>query len=281
MWGIADLFAGNDDVPNAAGSTDDADMDMMNGECNPDNQDVALDVDGQTVFIDKHLLDLHNASSLEAIAQCYPGTDFGDMLSHMSTTLSGSDLPGMEIIKDSVDDVCSFYHVDPVNVCFTPDGTGMHWGGFSPGPEDNWMGANPYQLKDETLEFATPGHESDYVNISFAHEMGHYCVDQLGMNSQLPRIANEAVADYLAGIYAGSKGLDPDGFSRFLSSLPEEGQFGPDGEKWYPGGNERAELFREGYEAAQNYTWQAFQSVVDDARFDLHGTILNVAGRYC
>lgn len=232
------------------------------------------------VEIDPQLLDLHNASSLEAIASCYEGTDFGEILKTMAEGLAGTNLPGMEIIKASVDDVCSFYHIDPIKISFDPTGPGAYWGGLTTSTADDWICGNPFELNDLALEYATPGFEQDYINAVFAHEMGHFWVDHLGVETEIPHIANEAVSDFLAGIYVGARGLDPDGFSRFLASLPEEGQFSDDGERIYPGGLERARLFEEGYAVAKDYTWNEFQTIVDDQRFNLRDTVMQIAKRY-
>lgn len=214
-------------------------------------------------------LQLQGAAVLSDIATSLQGTFLGNLCQHASDNLSGANMEGMDIIKDCVSDLSYFYGVDNVKVCFEQGEPGVHSTGFTDSPNDNWIGGDPAVLKDYAAEYGT-----DFVKNVFAHEMGHYVFDQLGLRDKYETVSNEACADFLSGLYAGSKNLDPEGMKAFLEGLPDD----PAGD--YPSGAERAALFAAGYEVAQDYPWRDFQSILDDGRFDLGQIVREVAEQY-
>lgn len=212
---------------------------------------------------------LQGAAVLSDVATSLQGTFLGNLCQNWADSLSGANMAGMDVIKDCVSDLSSFYGVDDVKVCFEQGEPGVHSTGFTASMSDNWIGGDPAVLREYADEYGI-----DFVKGVFAHEMGHYMFDRLGMRDRYDVISNEACADFLSGLYAGSKELDPDGMTAFLSGLPDD----PDGN--YPSGAERAALFNAGYEMAQNYVWKDFQSILNDPNFDLAGTVENVANSY-
>lgn len=226
--------------------------------------------DGSQISFGASALGLQSAAHLSDLANLYQGTTFGSICGSLSSWLSDSDKAGMDVIKDCVGDLSSFYGVDNVKVFYEKGEPGVHTTGMTTGAFDNWIGGDPQVLSQYANEYG-----GDFVQNVFAHEMGHYVFDQLGLHQDgYSRLSNEAVADFLAGIYAGSKGLDSEGFRKFLEDQPHD----PDGE--YPDGEDRAKLFMEGYELAESYDYKNFQSVIDSPYFDLNEAVHDVANRY-
>ena len=97
-------------------------------------------------------------------------------------------------------------------------------------------------------------------------------------------MANEVAADRLAGLYAGSNGLDKRGIIAFFRDQPKEGVFDEDGTQIYLGGDERAREFEEGYaEGAamtKAYLRRSFEYFVRDLRFDLRGYVRKIVERF-
>lgn len=229
-----------------------------------------MSYDGSQVSFGASALGLQSAACLSDLANRYHDTILGSICESLSSWLSDSDKPGMDVIKECVGNLSSFYGVDDVKVFYEKGEAGLHTTGMTTGAFDNWIGGDPQVLSQYANEYG-----GDFVQNVFAHEMGHYVFDQLGLHQEgYSRLSNEAVADFLAGIYAGSKGLDSEGFRNFLEIQPHD----PYGE--YPDGAERAKLFEEGYELARSYEYRDFQSVIDSPYFNLNEAVHEVAKRY-
>lgn len=198
------------------------------------------------------------------------GTYIGKLCQGLADSLSGANVTGMDVIKSCVSDLSSFWGVDNVKVCFEMGEPGVHFRGFTDSATDNWIGGDPAVLQQYANQYGP-----NFIQNVMAHEMGHFVFDQLGLiNEGYPTISNEAVADFLSGIYSGSKGLDPAGTVAFYSSLPDD----PNGD--YPSGEERAELFMEGYEIANRYPWKDFESILDSLDFNLRDSVHEIADRF-
>ena len=226
--------------------------------------------DGYSPSFGANPLALQSAAVLSSISESLSGTFIGNLCQGWADSLSGANGTGMDVIKSCVSDLSSFYGVDNVKVFFEPGEPGVHFSGFSDSPKDNWIGGDPEVLHKYANEYGP-----DFIQNAMAHEMGHFVFDQLGLGREgYGRISNEAVADFLAGIYSGTKGLNPQGTVDFYSELSDD----PDGE--YPSGKERAGLFMEGYEMARNYPWKDFESILHDHKFNLKDVARDIADRY-
>ena len=210
--------------------------------------------------------ELQLASNLSAMAKLYEGTLLGKICTGLSNGLSGHDMPGMDELQEKVNAISDFYNIDPVKVFYEAGEPGVQFSGMTPLNYDNWIGGDPQVLSQFSEVYG-----DDFVTNVIAHETGHQIFDRLGLAKDHPQIANEACADYIAGLYAGSRGLDPEGFAEFLRQHPGDGET-------YP--VERCELFMEGYNKALNYEWNIFQDIVDDQKFDLKATLEEIANRY-
>lgn len=211
--------------------------------------------------------ELQLAANLSQLAEWSGGTLFGKICEGLSNGLSGADVPGMEMLQEKVNAIADFYNIDPVKVFYEEGEPGVQFSGMTPLNYDNWIGGDP-----QVLSMFSEVYGDDFVTNVIAHETGHQLFDRLGLETEYPRISNEACADYMAGLYAGSRGLDPVGFAEFLKQHPGDGETYPE---------ERYELFMEGYNKTLNYEWNMFQDIVDDPKFDLKETLKEVAERYC
>ena len=230
--------------------------------------ETTMAVSGDGIAFGAHPYALQGASVLTQISENLSGTFLGDLCKSWADSLVGANIEGMDVIKDCVSDLSDFYGVDNVKVFFEPGEPGVHFSGLSDSPSDNWIGGDPNVLNDYARQYGP-----DFIQNVVAHEMGHFMFDKLDLDAEgYGRISNEAVADFLSGVYSGSKGLDPQGTVDFYSSLPDH----PD----YPTGDQRANLFNEGYELAQKYPFKDFTNIVNDPMFDLRGTVCEVANRY-
>ena len=230
--------------------------------------ETTMAVSGDGMAFGAHPYALQGASVLTQISENLSGTFFGDLCKSWADSLVGANIEGMDVIKNCVSDLSDFYGVDNVKVFFEPGEPGVHFSGFSDDPSDNWIGGDP-----TALNYYSNHYGPDFIQNVMAHEMGHFRFDKLDLDVEgYGRISKEAVADFLSGVYSGSKGLDPQGTVDFYSSLPDH----PD----YPTGEQRANLFNEGYELAQKYPFKDFTNIVNDPMFDLRGTVCEVANRY-
>ncbi|MDO4571601.1 MAG: hypothetical protein Q4D38_14545 [Planctomycetia bacterium] len=214
--------------------------------------------------------ELEYASILHSIGDALPLPFAEKICDTLADALSGAGQPGMEVIHDCVRDSAEFFNVEQPNVFHEPGQPGVQWGGFSDSNFDNWIGGDP-----EVLQRYTEKYGEDFVSCTFAHETGHHVIDRIGWDDLISRRGNEAASDYMAGLYAGSKNLDPEGFAEFLR---EEGNV--DHSTDYPLGEEREALFRQGYEEARFYPFRNFQSILDDVGFNLHGRIQDIQKQY-
>lgn len=208
---------------------------------------------------------LQVAAGAEELADLCHGTLLGRLFDGLADGLSGANTTGMETIKASVDKIADFYGVDSVKVFYEKGEPGLQYSGMTKMNYDNWIGGDP-----EVLASYSKCYGQDFAENVIAHEFGHNMYSRLG-GDESSRIGNEAFADYAAGLYAGSRNLDPHGMEEFLSDHPGDGQL-------YP--QNRSELFMEGYADAQNYTWKDFQDIVDDPTFNLEDKMHEIAGRY-
>lgn len=227
---------------------------------------------GSAVSFGANVYSLQGAHILDEIANAMQGTWLGDLCQTWSDDISGATKPGMDLIKDCVSDISSFYGIDPIKVFFQEDSLGTHSNGFNTRTgSDNWVGGDPELLKSYAAEYG-----QDFIRTVLAHEMGHDMFERLGMHEEgYGRMSNEAVADFLSGVYAGSKNLDKEGMMKFLSRDASSISGN------YPKGEERASLFAEGYELAHSYPWRDFESILSESNFDLRSVVRNVADRYC
>jgi len=220
----------------------------------------------QSSDLESKLTALQQAATLKERAKTKKA--FSRLLNYEADLMSGADHPVLIAVQTFADVAADFYRVPRIKVFYANNELGVQWNGLTRAAFDNWIGFDPDMLQKAAAKYGT--HFAENV---IAHEIGHHVVDRLGF-AGIPRIANEAIADYLAGIFAGSKGLDPNGFAQFLAEQP------PDG-KDYPHGPERHALYLAGYRTAAEYTFQNFQAVIDDPRFNLRLALCQVVERYC
>lgn len=213
--------------------------------------------------------ELQLAANLSQLAEWSDGTLFGKICEGLSNGLSGADVPGMEMLQEKVNAIADFYNIDPVKVFYEEGEPGVQFSGMTTLNYDNWIGGDP-QLLSQFCEV----YGDDFVTNVIAHETGHQIFDRLGLENNYPRIANEACADAVAALYAGSRGLDIDGICEFFRRYSGDSINYPDAE-------ERCAIIKEFYEIGKNYEWSMFQDIVDDPRFDLKETLKEVAERYC
>lgn len=193
----------------------------------------------------------------------------GRILKSIANAISGINRPGMEIIKDAVKDAATFYKIHPPKVCFEEGQPGMMWEGRSDKAYDDWVGGDPNAIAHYASIYG-----GDFAKATIGHEIGHHIFDKLGFNKvNLPLICNEAVADYLSGLYCGAKKLDGRGFSEFLAADTSylTGN--------YPKGAVRSALFKEGYATAHSYVWKDFESILNDPKFNLKEKVVEIARR--
>ena len=165
----------------------------------PDQDSSDLDVMNNDISFGASLPDLQNAANLSHMAKMYSNTEYGPVLDLLSDSISGANMPGMEIIKSGVDDASSFFGVDPVNVYYEAGQPGIQLSGYTNLLYDNWIGGDP-----NVLSYYGNQYGQDFTNCVIGHEMGHNMVDFLGLGASIPCVANEAISDWMAGIYAGS-----------------------------------------------------------------------------
>lgn len=260
-----DVFGNNylDDNAAGMGSGYNSDYSSLTG-----TTDAVTDIDnnGDDISFGANLGKLQVAASLSQLSDWAGDSLFGSICNNLSDSLSGANIDGMEVLQEKVNDIADFYNIDPVNVFYEPGEPGVQLNGMTPLNYDNWIGGDPQVLSQFSDVYG-----EDFVTSVIAHETGHQIFDRLGLEAEYPRIANEACADAIAGLYAGAKGLDIDGLCEFFKQYPGDG-------KTYP--ENRHEIIREFYEIGQNYEWSMFQDIVDDPRFDLKAVLSEVAQRY-
>ncbi len=213
--------------------------------------------------------ELQLAADLKVMAEWAEGTSYGELCERLADGLSGACVEGMDVLQEKVQDIANFYNIDPVNVFYEEGEPGVQYSGMTSLNYDNWIGGDP-QLLSQFCDV----YGNDFVTNVIAHETGHQIFDRLGLDDKYPRIANEACADAVAALYAGSRGLDIEGICEFFR------QYSGDDIN-YPDAEERCAIIKEFYEIGKNYEWKMFQDIVDDLRFDLKGTLEEVASRYC
>ena len=224
------------------------------------------ELSGCNVSFGASLSDLQVAANVAQMAEWAGDSLFGKICENVYNSLRGADVPGMEMLEEKVSAIADFYRIDPVKVFYEEGEPGVQFSGMTPLNYDNWIGGDPQVLSQFSEIYG-----EDFVTNVIAHETGHQIFDRLGLEEKYPRIANEACADYIAGLYAGSRGLDPEGFAEFLKQHPGDGELYPEN---------RYELFMEAYNTAVNYEWNMFQDIIDDSQFDLKETLEEIAGRY-
>lgn len=191
----------------------------------------------------------------------------GRILKDIANAISGVNKPGMEVIKDAVEDAATFYKIKTPKVFFEEGQPGIMWEGLSDKSYDDWVGGDPNALARYAAIYG-----GDFAKATIGHEIGHHIFDKLGFNKMnLPLICNEAVADYLSGLYCGAKKLDGRGFAEFLSA--DTSYLGGN----YPKGSVRSALFKEGYATANSYVWRDFESILNDPKFNLKEKVAEIA----
>ena len=227
-----------------------------------DNQSTIL---SDNVSFGANPISLQVAAGFDVLSNMCKGTLLGRLFDSLSDGLCGANTPGMETIKASVDKIADFYGVDSVNVFYEQGEPGLQYSGMTKLNYDNWIGGDPEVLQDYSKQYG-----KDFAENVVAHEFGHNMYSRLG-GDESSRIGNEAFADYAAGLYAGSRGLNPDGMEAFLSDNPGDGVLYPEN---------RSDLYMEGYRDAKNYTWNDFQDIVNDRTFNLEEKMREIASRY-
>ena len=211
--------------------------------------------------------ELQAAANLSEIAKLSEGTLFGKLCEAASYGLSGSGMPGMEMLKEKVNEVADFYNIEPVDVFYERGELGLQTNGYTSLNYDNWIGGDPQELAKYSAVYG-----EDFITNVIAHETGHQIFDRLGLSQEYPLISNEACADVIAALHAGAKGLDIEGICAFLRAHPGDGIS-------YP--VDREGLFREYVDLAVSREWNSLQDIVKDPCFDLRNTLISVAEQYC
>ncbi len=229
-----------------------------------------LPVDGMgSVSFGANQMELEAASILHKMGDELP-SPLQQLCDSLGDCLSGVNQPGMEIIRNGVQDTAEFFKVEEPHVFYEQGELGVQWGGLHESNFDNWIGGDPQKLQGYASRYG-----GDFVSCVMGHEAGHHLIDRIGWDDVLSCRGNEAASDYLTGIYAGSRNLAPEGLAQFLR---EEGNIdqSPD----YPLGEERESLFMRGYNEAQHYPFKNFQSVMDDMEFNLHGKLRDIQEQF-
>lgn len=231
-----------------------------------DSNCVETDFSGSSVSFGATPSELQVAANIAQMAKWAGDSLFGKICENVVDSIRGADVPGMDALEQKVHAISDFYNIDPVKVFYEEGEPGVQFSGMTALNYDNWIGGDPQVLSQFSEIYG-----EDFVTNVIAHETGHQIFDRLGLGQDHPRIANEACADYIAGLYAGSRGLDPEGFAEFLKQHPGDGELYPEN---------RYELYMEAYNKAVNYEWNMFQDIIDDSQFDLKETLEEIAGRY-
>lgn len=225
-----------------------------------------MELSGPNISFGATPSELQVAANIAQMAEWAGDSLFGKICGNVVDSIRGADVPGMEVLEQKVHEISDFYNIDPVKVFYEEGEPGVQFSGMTTLNYDNWIGGDPQVLSQFSEIYG-----DDFVTNVIAHETGHQIFDRLGLEKDYPRIANEACADYIAGLYAGSRGLDPEGFAEFLKQHPGDGELYPEN---------RYELYMEAYNKAKNYEWNMFQDIVDDSQFDLKATLEEIANRY-
>lgn len=193
----------------------------------------------------------------------------GRVLGMVANVLSGTNRSGMEVIREAANDAAAFYKISPPKTFFDNNELGASWGGKTEDSFDDWVGGNPSMLRQYAKTYG-----GDFIKAVFGHEIGHHMFTKLGLRKAgYPKVCNEAVADFLSGLYCGARGLDGRGFAEFLANDTSSLRGG------YPTGATRSALFKEGYSLANSYAWKDFQSILDERGFNLKAQVTEIAKR--
>lgn len=263
-WSVKTAYIGNSKVTFGVGEK--ASIKTLSSEAGG----ASLPRKGGKISFGASLSALQTSAELSRISEGIGNSTIpGRILKGIADAISGTNKPGMEIIQDAVKDAATFYKLHPPKVCFEEGQPGMMWEGRSEKAYDDWVGGDPNALAHYASIYG-----GDFAKATIGHEIGHHVFAKLGFNkANLPLICNEAVADYLSGLYCGAKKLDGRGFSEFLAA--DTSYLGGN----YPKGSVRSALFKEGYATSYSYAWRDFESVLNDPKFNLKEKVAEIALR--
>ena len=216
--------------------------------------------------------ELQSAAELKKLAQSWQGSSTGVWLNSLADEISGVNMPGMEMFIDQMKTATRFFGIDQINVSYEPGKVGFWRAGQTHYAYDDFIGADPVAINAYTLRYG-----DNFRVLSPVHELGHHRVEQLldiDTNTVQGRMAHEACADWMSGLYFGVHNLDPTGVAAFLAD--ESGGLYPPN---------RDALFMEAYRIGNGPNLLHLSSLLDmpfnmRAGFNLVEELEQVAQRY-